>query len=527
MEPRACSKYRWGEISLSKIFLVFALAFMLCFAFALTAGAKYAGFTPRGQNGLTWDQAIAWMNANEVDPTLQETAHGGYVTTTTKCVVCHSAHRAEGIPEGIPSNTNQLFLTQGSAACENCHCSYGSQSTSLLVEWGRNEPGPHGSKGCAACHKGGIHGVSTSQFHVNNVFLLGGFGDAQINAEATELAQGPNSALWVPPTLTDGVNENPTAANTATVGNTWWFDGGILAGRATRIGGPNEIGELPGGGQGAAAPVNAAQYSAARSVATSYTCSQPGCHVNTAMANMQWGVGFKRDADGDPNTPDIQVTGHTLPAIMRTNGAYNGNGNRPGSACGPCHVGTAAGFPTAEFSVSRVMYGCDQCHDMIGVDTNSTAFPHGNRNIRVYEWYAEENDGVRSIVETETVPTKGNLWMYGGSIARIATGPFDPANPTANRPAANAQWGSISSFADLNWTVLTDLTSGTGDAHGATGQPGSMGLTDGACLKCHVPVDEASMDAKNSSGADATRHNFTFGSTAATRSGSQRLFLWR
>jgi len=511
------------------IFLGFTVA-------AATAGALvYKGFSPLNPDDtipgyVSWTMATAVMQGNQVDPALQSTAHGGYVTTTTKCAVCHSAHRATGIPEGVPGPQNQYFLTSGGSSCANCHAAWGAQATSLLVEWGQPYGGPHDTQnGCLACHRSGIHGRNESSFHVMDIFMLGGFADAQIRDEAAMLALGPNSALWMPPSLTDGANMNPSAGNTPTVGNTWWYDGGASVNGGNRIGAPVQIGGLPGERLGQAAWVNAAQYSAARSMATSYTCSMAGCHINTVMMNMQWGVGFERDIT---NEGMIQmVTGHTLPAVMRTNGAYNGNNQA--QACGPCHVGTPAGFPTDGFSVSRLAYGCDQCHDMVGVATNSTAWPHGNRNILAYEWVeGTAVDGSRTQELVESPMDAGNLWMYSGSIARIATGPFDPENPTANRPAANAAYGQFNSFADLNWQVLRGVTSGSTDTlaaaqEGAAVNPGFGGMTDGACLKCHVPIDAVSMDAKNSSAADATRHNFNFALTGDFRTGSQRLFLFR
>jgi hypothetical protein len=56
-------------------------------------------------------------------------------------------------------------------------------------------------------------------------------------------------------------------------------------------------------------------------------------------------------------------------------------------------------------------------------------------------------------------------------------------------------------FADQSWMVLTGVTSGR---YGLP-QTGS-GLTDGACLKCHVPLDEGSRETLGSIGADALRH---------------------
>jgi len=522
-------------MSPSRLIATIALICVALLGFTATAGAVYKGFTPINPDNtvagyLAFGDAQAIMIANGVDPGLAATAHGGYITTTTKCVVCHSAHRATGIPEGVPSATNQLYLTSGGDSCTVCHTASGAQSNDMLVEWGP-KGGPHASKGCTQCHKAGIHGLGGSEFHVMNVFLLGKFNDQQIKDEAQYLAAGPNGSFYVPPALTGGTDYNP-AGGAATVTNTWWLDGGASVNNGVRIGAPTQIGGLPGEVPGAASRVDAPSYSAARSLATNYTCSQAGCHVNSAMLNMNWGTGFIRDAD---KTGDgVMVTAHALPSITRTSGAWNGNPDAPKtSSCGPCHPGNPAGFPTADFSISRYAYGCDQCHDAVGVATNSTAWPHGNRDIKIYEWI-DNGDGTQT--ETSMTAAKGNLWMYGGSIALRNNGSFDPANPFANAASPNGALGATSAFADLNWRLLTGLVTPTSVADTvaeAETNPGYSGLTDGSCIKCHVPVDSASLEAMGAAPATALRGTWgnsfshAFDASGNTTSNSQKIFIFR
>jgi len=535
-------------VRVKKITFILALSCVICLVFSVTAGAVYKGFTPLNPDStamepgyISFDLAESLMNANGVDPALQTTAHGGYITTTTKCSVCHSIHRATGIPDTTVSPagpTNQQFLTSGSAACEGCHVGKGAQVSVTQVEWGL-AGGPHvdaGNPGCTTCHKGGIHGSGTSSFNVMNVFMLGDVSDATLTAELPQLALRAGDIFYVPPALTGGTDYNPSGG-ASTTGNTWWYSG---------AGGPNGIGQLPAG-------VNSPQYAAARSVATSYVCSQAGCHVNTVMANLQWGVAYNRDITG---TAATQATGHVLPALGTASGTFGGTSART-TACGPCHPGNQAGFPTDQtaagdtsFAISRYAYGCDQCHDMVGVATNSTAWPHGNRGIKVYEWI-DNGDGTQSRVESDI--TEGNLWMYAGNIALRSNGSlFDPANPADNAIVSTnptitnvgANPGQLGGFADLNWRVLQGVTSGASntidDALTAAGtSPGFGGLTDGSCLKCHIPIDKASLDAKGAAAGAAVRsgnpgnpasasHFFRFGaSTNPVTQGSQRIFLYR
>jgi len=172
---------------------------------------------------------------------------------------------------------------------------------------------------------------------------------------------------------------------------------------------------------------------------------------------------------------------------------------------------------------------------MVGVATNSTAWPHGNRNILVYEW--------RNGVQYETTSAAGNLWMYAGSIARasVGEGGLNANNSTqTGRVAFTGQNANNPNFADQNWTVMTGVGSGR---YGL--DTSGTGLMDGACLKCHVALDTASMTVGNHIGADALRHAWNMGgssqpaaragngtSTAPTWdgapvAGSNRLFLYR
>ncbi|MCL2403424.1 MAG: hypothetical protein FWC86_04270, partial [Coriobacteriia bacterium] len=599
-----------GELNMKRTIVILALVTAFVFAFATVAQATFRGFTPiRNQAELdagilqgfiTFPEARLEMQRNFagagdfgiLDPgaQLQNTAHGGYVTTTTKCVVCHSAHRASGVNDGtlvrqVPGSfsgnnittetvpaaaegsgastvagavnlanvQNQLFLTAGAVTCEGCHVNTGGQASRLLVEWGGpygtyTGGGPHGSpaRGCTMCHNAGIHGASGSSFNVMNVFMLGNTRgqirgatptvaetrDEQIIREVNEgrvLRGGtldiPLSSMAPGQTFED---RDPTLRVPAgSGGNIWWYNG-------TRALGP--IGGLPTGFTGAP---NGNQFGAARSLATAYTCGEAGCHVASAMFNLNWGMGYDRvnytrNANADNSlgatvpvghnsagaAGTSPVTGHVMPSVRATGGIN--------SACGPCHAGNPAGFPTASTvegrrDDSRRAYGCDQCHDMVGVATNSTAWPHGNRNIVVYEWLADGS-------QRENTAGQGNLWMYGGSIARARV---NSETGATNSILNNSGVGSFQTFrqnssvnggfADQSWMVLTGIGSGrygltvnrpaaqTWSATPLADSDGLLetvntGLTDGACLKCHVAIDSASMAAAGSIGADALRH---------------------
>jgi len=526
-----------GELIMKKTILSLALVIAFVFAFTAVAQATFRGFTPvrtqseidagAMQGFITFAEAQAEMTRNNVPAALQNSAHGGYVTTTTKCATCHSAHRATGInPDAVQGSVsgsaggtnaanvqNQLFLTAGDGTCQSCHVSSGSQASTLLVEWG-NPGGPHAGAGsqvggaCALCHNAGVHGLTGSQFNVMNVYMLGNVRrttssttvaetrDAQIAREILEGSVLRGQVLDVP--VGNSIGATPVVADPSAA-STWWYNGDRSLGA---------VGTTPPA-FGAGITAGGTQFGAARSLATAYTCGEAGCHMGTAMFNLNWGMGFDRYdmTNGTPGSSSdwsdtIQVTGHVMPSVRTTGGANN--------ACGPCHAGNPAGFPTASTvagarDVSRIAYGCDQCHDMVGVATNSTAWPHGNRNILVYEWL---EDGT----QIETTVGAGNLWMYNGNIARALHG----ADGVTVNSTANGGQGAFTSFrgptsenpnfADNSWRVLTGVTAGR------NGLPGTgAGLQDGSCLKCHVPLDSASREALGSMGADALQHAWNRG----------------
>jgi len=483
---------------MKKSLFIIVLATVLVFSFATIAGAKYAGYskinpTDGATNGyVAWSTALKQMAANSVDAGLTGTAHGGYVTATSKCATCHSAHRATGVPARTPGAaipggdrgpTDQMYLTSGKSMCLPCHVAWGGQATSKLVEWAEVGPGPHGgaSRGCLACHSGGIHGGARSKYNVMNAYMLGAKGDAQLDTEKALLTR--SSVLTV---------DDPATATTTN----WWQSGttGIQAGIASM-------------GVGI---TNTNIMSAAKGVATSYTCTQAGCHTNTVMANTVWGAGFDRHIEGTSGATQL-ITGHTLPSLS--------GGSARGNNCSTCHTGSYAGFPASTTgNANRRAFGCDQCHDMVGMATNSTAFPHGNRNIQVYEWVVG--------VETSATVSSGNLWMYAGNIA--------------GRDISNPQPSNFGNYYDATWKVMSRVVEGTNG--GATyysneTTPAAGGLVDGACLKCHVAIDPVSL-AQGSIARDGMtyasapngigRHGApTAASPAVGLTGSGRVFLYK
>jgi hypothetical protein len=132
---------------------------------------------------------------------------------------------------------------------------------------------------------------------------------------------------------------------------------------------------------------------------------------------------------------------------------------------------------------------------MVGVATATTAWPHGNRGAQFFEW---DTDGNR----TMTDPGPNNLWMYQANVAGFAgTGPQSASN--------------IPTPVDPSQTIITG-------AVGSAETPGR--ITDGTCLKCHIPTDSVSLSAMT--GTPGTTINDITVVTARNDSVAQDVNTW-
>lgn len=151
-----------------KTWAVFAIAAVVALALAVPA------FATVGDSGyMTWD---SMGGANGTSP------HGGYTTTTAKCVVCHAVHNADPFGE---------LLLRGSVAnaCEYCHVGGGGGYTQVYGGDSNNYVGTdydnahnswvvgstnYGVK-CTDCHQ--VHGANnamTSNPYLTSKILVGG-----------------------------------------------------------------------------------------------------------------------------------------------------------------------------------------------------------------------------------------------------------------------------------------------------------------------------------------------------------------
>lgn len=168
---------------MKKSLIVLALAAALVLAFAAPAMAVGPFFPVAAQNAsapgyLSWSWAVA--NAGETDGS----PHGNYTTTTNKCAVCHSVHRATANGVALTAIPEAGYATY-TDACAFCHA-VGSTFTDKVVMADVNGTiAPHGN--CWRCHIESPHGADTSVYPALKSRLLLDTADVAIANDAAEL----------------------------------------------------------------------------------------------------------------------------------------------------------------------------------------------------------------------------------------------------------------------------------------------------------------------------------------------------
>ncbi len=296
---------------MKKSFISLALAVALVLTFAATASATsaktwnyqedYYSWGSNFGNGIQNPEASAGSNdatntlGNGGMPTVFNTnvanpgVHANYQTTTAKCGICHSVHRAK--------SGGTKLLNSATASCAGCHIAGASTVTDVVIAWGTDAAplaGPHGSSSngtdtptssCAtrACHATSPHGAGGSTYALFRSKLLTAAVDAQV-ADA----------------LADSANSGVTAA--------------FLAGDMTGF-----------------------SADEADSVRTGYTCASEGCHEQTQLPVIRKGWSELREQIyplGNIAGNQILKTGHMTGTAAANNAAAS---YAPIAGCTSCH----------------------------------------------------------------------------------------------------------------------------------------------------------------------------------------------
>lgn len=347
---------------------------------------------------------LSWSGANALAGADQVTPHGGYTQSTVKCAVCHSTHRAYSATASS-TITNSVESSAIGVGLDN----------SLLA----------GANSCAACHAAwGANSAGNTLVELGQTSYGPHFGSGNcMNRACHGSIHGSGDVSKYAAVRKYNLNGAVTV-------------GAIVPGRAAL---DSVLDSAIASGNTNGSISTTATGRAMKAYVTGYTCAQ--CHNSSSF-------------------------------VVAVNGAVNQIAGVKNVAQGPGDAVSTVGFRTGHPSVGQDGWGiyvptCETCHDVVGVATKSTAWPHTNRGIDVYKGRYEEEAGgangfaaastISTVITTDnTDATRYGLWMTSG----MATD-----NGTAYGARAEA------------------------DATPIVGDP-AMGynLRDGACTKCHVPA---------------------------------------
>lgn len=359
-------------VAMKRTLFITALAVMLLMAFSGTALAKgyspanrSSSFLDKGESYVAWDKAQTTMALAGESAENTVSVHGNYTTTTVKCQVCHSAHKAS-------ATGDTLLQSTAAQACVPCHLGATASSDTKVSAGNR-----HG--GATQCTNGYCHSVSPhgagdiSKYETLATAMLTDHGDSLLDAAILSGTTGLAEEGYIYATGSDA------SLPASVIATMQVLNPGVTAAKLNDVSTP-------------------AALAFGRAIGTGYICSNGGCHMNGAFNSLtenatfsKWGGNVVVDAPGYAVVVGSVST--TVPAgtyasadttILAGVGSYN--------VWSALHMRTASikGHTlaaVADLAARDVAFAnvgaCKSCHDSIDYRISSTTkqFPHGNDRI--------------------------------------------------------------------------------------------------------------------------------------------------
>lgn len=190
-----------------------------------------------------------------------------------------------------------------------------------------------------------------------------------------------------------------------------------------------------------------------------------------------------KDLSGNSLKTSVSTDGTTVDVLSEKSLDIGMKSYVTGYVCYPCHGASSRSVANSDFaspngykghlsvgtSISTYLPTCEGCHDVVGVSTGSTIFPHADRGVDVYvgRFNQHTQEAVVSAnirTTTNTDATRYGLWMTSANY-----------NDNAH---AEPMSGAIANSAN-DWQIAQGATSSAAQAN-----INNM-LVDGACVKCH------------------------------------------
>lgn len=358
---------------MKRVTIVIALAAVLVLALggtALARGAEPANrsssFLVKGQSYITWDEAKVKMGAVGLSADATATVHGNYSTTTVKCQVCHSAHKAS-------ATGSKLLQSAAGASCVPCHV--GPTALTARKISGGNR---HGSTtGCTNgyCHAVAPHGAGDiSKYATLKTAMLTDHADPLLDAA---IQSGVTGAPVSGNIYAAGDDKDTAPA----MGSIAVYNPGVTAALLNDVS-------------------SATSIAFGRAVGTGYVCANSGCHMNGAFNSLTADATFgKWDGDivvaADAWQPSYTRNDGVTELIPAGTYGVGPGWTFVGGDGATYNVWTLLKFrdapvkghtlkAVADLTARDVAFAnvgqCSACHDSIDYRISSTTkqFPHGN-----------------------------------------------------------------------------------------------------------------------------------------------------
>lgn len=190
-----------------------------------------------------------------------------------------------------------------------------------------------------------------------------------------------------------------------------------------------------------------------------------------------------KDLEGNELTTIYSSDGTTVKAISGKSLDQGMKAYATGYVCYPCHGASSRSVANADFastsgykghlsigtSTTKYIPTCEGCHDVVGVATNTTIFPHANRGIDVYVGRFNHQTQTNAVSTTTRYTTDDDNTRYGLWMTSANYGDNTNAEPVV---------GAIANSAS-DWQLSGEATTTVAQTN-----IDNM-LVDGMCIKCH------------------------------------------
>jgi predicted CXXCH cytochrome family protein len=348
--------------------IVVALAAVLVVALGGSAiakgvspGNRSSSYLAKGESYIEFSDAQVKMAAAGLSAEATASVHGNYSTTTVKCQVCHSAHKAS-----VTGDT--LLQSTAAQACVPCHL--GATATSSKKVSAGNRHG--GATQCTNgyCHSIAPHGAGDiSKYATLKTAMLTNHADELLDAAIAAGAGAP-----VAGNIYAAGADKATATPLASIAVK---NPGVTAALLNDVSTPAAI-------------------QLGKAVGTGYVCANGGCHMNGAFNSLDetaqfgaWNGNVTVDAGGYAVTLPDTGAAYTVAAGTYTSADIVNVSGTDYNVWELLHMRTSAikGHTlaaVADLTTRNVAFAnvgaCSACHDSIDYRISNTAkqFPHGN-----------------------------------------------------------------------------------------------------------------------------------------------------